>query len=1354
MRSSMGAPRASSSFLSSSSSAFLAGRSLTPVVIAVLALASGCPRLAVQVQPNAVPVARGAAETLTVEAGAEVVLDGSASLDDDGDALTYRWTQVLGGTVPVGVKNADEPVASFTAPAVDGVLFFQLVVSDGIDVSVPFVVEVTVTLPENARPQARATADVLTVQAGTTVVLDGTPSTDAEGDALTFSWTQVTTVGEPVNLEDADAAVARFTAPDVPARLFFQLVVSDGDQASTPFVVRVDVALEPNSQPRAAATSESITAVIGDTVVLDGSASSDADGDSLVFRWSQVESGALPVNVTGADTAAASFTAPDTPATLFFQLVVNDGREDSVPFIVRVDIVLPPNERPVAVGAAESITVFANDPVVLDGTDSIDGDGDALTYRWSQVEGELVNLVGADEPVASFTAPPLAGTLFFRLVVSDDVENSIPFLVRVDVLERPNLPPNVVLTASVLTVDVSDTVVMDASASTDPEGRSLSFRWEQVENGSVPVNVNGAVTSVASFVAPDTAARLFFRLIVSDGAVEAPPAVVQVDVVAPPPNQIPTAVAGPVAAQVRSGASVNLTGAASFDPDGTIVSFRWSLLAGPPGGIAAFSPPTADIADPQVQVIGRGSYFLGLVVTDDRGAESLASTVRVDALNNLPVANAGANASTVNGSPATIIGSGLDLDGDALSFVWTLEEFPPGGAVSLVNANTPAVTFTPTKKTVETDPANCDQPNECYKLKLVVSDGREESQPSFVFLTSTNRAPVADAGLDDNVTSVIVLDGALSADPDGDALVDFTWTQVAGPALPGAPVFVGEHVEIVAPTADTYQFELVVSDGALDSAPDTVTVLVGDVNEPPVISCATTRFVAPEGQNGNLSCAVTDLNLDVVATTWTRQSGSSLFPLTLSGASPALTGPSFTALLAAPEGNGAVYEITATDGIDVAVPVRVEVFGVPGAGVVVVDPGPAAATTPDCGSVAKPCATLAAAVAVVDPDGDALGDGRDLVLTTSVFSLTEVTIPGGTSLLGGHDATSFEVVGDTELLHDGAAMSGAGFITFPASAQDALLEHVTVRFSRNFDGLRRAILCSGCTLAIRDSTIVANGSLNMGALEVGAASVVVVERSRVEVSGARDDQAALVVTGGDLTVRDSDVLVTLANRFGLNAGVRQNTGTALVERSRILLSGSQGEDGTNGIDVAAGTMVALNNFIFIGMPGLPSAVRQSSGTGTYLSNTMVSPGGLGATGAIELQTPAQIMGNVLAGFDRGVRMFNAGSRRSAIYGNAFSSVNAELECVGFTPSLTDDVNAVPSTADTPSCNTSPSAWTDNIVAVCPLVAPSSGDLHLNAGIPNPCIGAGLTSSPAGVAPTNDVDNAPRVAPFDIGADQS
>ena len=62
-------------------------------------------------------------------------------------------------------------------------------------------------------------------------------------------------------------------------------------------------------------------------VDLDGSGSSDADGDTLSYAWVQTDG--PTVTLSGADTALASFTAPDVAAgateQLTFELTVNDG---------------------------------------------------------------------------------------------------------------------------------------------------------------------------------------------------------------------------------------------------------------------------------------------------------------------------------------------------------------------------------------------------------------------------------------------------------------------------------------------------------------------------------------------------------------------------------------------------------------------------------------------------------------------------------------------------------------------------------------------------------------------------------------------------------------------------------------------------------------------------------------------------------------------------------------------------------------------------------------------------------------------------------------------------------------------
>ena len=82
--------------------------------------------------PNETPANRAptadAGEDLTTASGAVVTLDGSASADPDGDALTFSWTQTAG--VVVTLEGADTAQASFAAPSQPGALSFRLTVAD------------------------------------------------------------------------------------------------------------------------------------------------------------------------------------------------------------------------------------------------------------------------------------------------------------------------------------------------------------------------------------------------------------------------------------------------------------------------------------------------------------------------------------------------------------------------------------------------------------------------------------------------------------------------------------------------------------------------------------------------------------------------------------------------------------------------------------------------------------------------------------------------------------------------------------------------------------------------------------------------------------------------------------------------------------------------------------------------------------------------------------------------------------------------------------------------------------------------------------------------------------------------
>ena len=84
----------------------------------------------------------------------------------------------------------------------------------------------------NSAPVANAGPDQ-TVDAGATVTLDGSSSSDADGHSLTYAWTQ--TSGTSVTLSSSTASQPTFTAPTAASNtsLIFSLVVTDTESADS-----------------------------------------------------------------------------------------------------------------------------------------------------------------------------------------------------------------------------------------------------------------------------------------------------------------------------------------------------------------------------------------------------------------------------------------------------------------------------------------------------------------------------------------------------------------------------------------------------------------------------------------------------------------------------------------------------------------------------------------------------------------------------------------------------------------------------------------------------------------------------------------------------------------------------------------------------------------------------------------------------------------------------------------------------------------------------------------------------------------------------------------------------------------
>lgn len=360
--------------------------------------------ITVQASDNRPPVADAGADQ-NVDSGATVTLDGSASQDPDlTDTITYAWAQISGAAVVLSDPAAAEP--TFTAPAQDAVLIFELTVTDDEGGAATDRVQVTV----RTAPTADAGPDQ-TLFAVQQVVLDGAGSRPAvDGSTLTYAWSQSS--GPAVTLSDAAVVNPAFTPPQVGTYSFVLLVT----EASTGLTGSDDVTIVVNSPVNSAPVANAgpdQTVAAGATVTLDGTGSSDPDpGDTLAYTWTQTEGD--PVSLSDATAAQPAFTAPDAAGILAFQLEVSDGvgGEASSQLSIRV-------LKPVA---GEDHLVVPGVIVTLDGSESAGPAGTTLEFDWSQISGPEVTLSAPTAAQTVFTVPAgeADGTLLtFRLTIRD-----------------------------------------------------------------------------------------------------------------------------------------------------------------------------------------------------------------------------------------------------------------------------------------------------------------------------------------------------------------------------------------------------------------------------------------------------------------------------------------------------------------------------------------------------------------------------------------------------------------------------------------------------------------------------------------------------------------------------------------------------------------------------------------------------------------------------------------------------------------------------------------------------------------------------------------------------------------------
>ncbi len=433
---------------------------------------------------NTAPIANAGEDQILVDENQngteDVTLDGSGSFDPDNDDLFYTWTL------------DDEVIANVINPTVTlplGIHVITLRVTDDGDVPLSNTSTVTISVFEpNDAPVANAGSDKIAVDTDLGgdegVVLNGTNSSDPNGDDLNYSWTfngqEIATSVNPTVILPVGLNEVVLTVTDV-----------SFDPKSDTDTVLVNVL--PGNQPPVADAGpdqEVFDQDLGENeiVVLDGSGSSDPEGGNLLYAWTfnGVEVGT---------TVSPSVTLPIGTHTLVLTVTDQDTNDPKSAVDTVVVTVLEGNQPPVADAGpdqeVEDLDIDGTETITLDGTASSDPDGGSLSYSWM-----LNNQVIGTDAISDVILP--VGVHNIILTVTDDDETLVKSgsdTVVVTIISG-NEPPMAEAGDDIIVIDADDngqeSVVLDGTGSSDPDiDNTLSYSWEQ---GGIEISTDATPT--------------------------------------------------------------------------------------------------------------------------------------------------------------------------------------------------------------------------------------------------------------------------------------------------------------------------------------------------------------------------------------------------------------------------------------------------------------------------------------------------------------------------------------------------------------------------------------------------------------------------------------------------------------------------------------------------------------------------------------------------------------------------------------------------------------------------------------------------------------------------------------------
>ena len=470
---------------------------------------------------------------------------------------------------------------------------------------------------------------------GMLISFDGTGSFDFDGIIVSYAWD----LDEDGIIDSTDSIVQ--TTFQQPGTFDVALTVVDNtgneDTIIYPVTVSGEARIDSSSsfQPPVADFSYMpAQPQTGETVLFNGTTSSDFDGIVMTYAWDFDSDGEVD-----ATKSIASYVFP-TSGTYNISLTITDdaGHSDSVIYSITVagepqEPVGPPaiTQLPIASFLISPGEPEPGDVIIFNGTSSLDLDGLIESFAWDFGSDGIID---STSPIAeyAFTA---AGLYNVTLIVTDNDGNSGSVTEAIEVGSQPPtsigmIPPTADFAYLPTEPEAGAIILFNGTLSEDPDGQIASYAWDFDGDGETD-----STAAIVDYAFPEVGVYAV-SLTVTDDSGRTDTRTLQILVGSGEAPEHPATSFPPVAdfeyspLEPVEGELVLFNGLLSTDIDGEVVTYSWDFNG----------DDVIDSTDSFTEYVfpNSGTFNVSLTVTDDsENSDTFIQAILVDVDSTPPV---------------------------------------------------------------------------------------------------------------------------------------------------------------------------------------------------------------------------------------------------------------------------------------------------------------------------------------------------------------------------------------------------------------------------------------------------------------------------------------------------------------------------------------------------------------------------------------------------------------------------------------------------------------------------------------------------------------------------------------------